>query len=189
MIRGNGKLTPEREELVRLVSERAQSLFETGQLMCSEAVLTVLNRGLSGGLDDDLAIRLASTLPQGLGDSGCTCGALSGGALGLGLFLGRGRPGAKDRNQAMAAANALHNQFKSLFGSTCCRVLTHKVKQDPKAHVEQCAQFTAVAAETAARVLLDKRPQLANNADWGYLRQRHSKVGAKLVTFLNLSRN
>ena len=107
----------DREELIRLVKERAQNLFETGQLLCSEAVLAVLNRGLSGGMDDEFAIRLASTLPQGIGDSGCTCGALSGGALALGLFLGRSRPGARDRQKAMSAANDLHEQGRHLRGS------------------------------------------------------------------------
>lgn len=169
--------------------ERAQNLFQTGQLLCSEAVLAVLNRGLSGGMDDELAIRLASTLPQGIGDSECTCGVLSGGALALGLFLGRNRPGARDRHKAMNAANDLHDQFKELFGSMCCRVLSRKVKAVPEAHVEQCARFTGAVAELVARVIVERHPDLIERADWDYLRKRESRVGAKLSSFLNLARN
>lgn len=183
------KRLAEQEQLIRLVKERAENLFETGQLLCSEAVLTVLNRGLSGGMEDEAAIRVASTLPQGIGDSGCTCGALSGGALALGLFLGRDRPGGRDRHKAMNAANLLHDQFKELFGSTCCRVLSKKVKPVPKAHVEQCTRFTGIVAEMVARVIVERHPNLIEKADWNYLRKRESRVGAKLSSLLNMARN
>ncbi|MEJ2716754.1 MAG: C-GCAxxG-C-C family protein [Deltaproteobacteria bacterium] len=152
------RLPAEQEELVRLVRERAQNLFETGQLLCSEAVVTALNRGLSGGMDDELAIRIVSTLPLGIGESGCTCGALSGG-------------------------------FKELFGSTCCRVLSKKVKAIPKAHVEQCTRLTGTVTELVARALVERDPHLVDRADWTYLRKRESRIGAKLTTLLNLARN
>jgi len=80
-------------EVARLVGKRAGNLFDTGQLLCSEALLVVMNRVLGGGMPDELAVRLASTLPRVIGESGCTCGALAAGALALGLFLGRSRPG------------------------------------------------------------------------------------------------
>lgn len=64
------------EPLAGMIAERAGNLYLTGQLLCSEAVLVVVNRGLGGGLPEETAIRLASALPAGLGDSGCTCGAL-----------------------------------------------------------------------------------------------------------------
>ncbi len=168
------------EALVRVIGSRARNLLETGQLFCSEAVLTVLNRGLGGGLPEELAIRLAAALPQGLGDSGCTCGALSGGALALGLFLGRDRPGARDNKRAMPAANLLHENFRNAFGSSCCRVLTRKVKGNPKAHLLQCAHFTGDAAEMAARIILETHPELIENADWDYLRQEDTRIGSKV---------
>ncbi len=183
------RLAGEQEELVRLVGHRAHNLFSTGQLLCSEAVLTVLNRGLQGGLSDELAIRLASTLPQGIGDSGCTCGALTGGAVALGLFLGRDRPGGRDRLKAMEAAHALHNEFKAMFGSTCCRVLTRKVKDQPRAHMEQCAQFTRSAAEMTAGLILDRLPDLIIRADPDYLRKQDSRIGAAFQALVGLVRD
>lgn len=178
-------LSPEHEELVRLAGERARNLMETGQLLCSEAVLVTVNQGLGGGMPQDLAIRLSSALPQGIGDSGCTCGALSGSALTLGLFLGRDRPGARDRHRVMDAANLLHAQFKALFGSTCCRVLTRKVKDMPKAHADQCARFTATAVELAVSIILQRNLHVFGNADWEYLRKRDSWVGAKVRTLFH----
>ncbi|HIJ36997.1 MAG TPA: hypothetical protein HPP59_06975, partial [Deltaproteobacteria bacterium] len=85
-------LSPEPEEVSQLAKERAKDFFVSKQLYCSEAVLVTINHGLGGGMSDELAIRLSSTLPEGLAGSGCLCGALGGAILALGLFLGRDRP-------------------------------------------------------------------------------------------------
>jgi C_GCAxxG_C_C family probable redox protein len=164
------------EELLEAVNRRARNLYVTHQLFCSEAILVTLNHGFGGGLSEDMAIRLASTLPEGLGGSGCLCGALSGGVLALGLFLGRDRLGGKDKNNALLASKTLHDLFKERYGSICCRVLSKKVKQDPKAHFRQCADLTAVGAELAARLILERRPELVEQADLGYLNRKDSKI-------------
>ncbi|MGO9567748.1 MAG: C-GCAxxG-C-C family protein [Desulfomonilaceae bacterium] len=130
---------------------------------------------------------LASALPIGLGNSGCTCGALSGAALGLGLFLGRDRPGGSNAKQAMPAANRLHNRFKALFGSTCCRVLTQKVKHNQKEHFQQCGRITGQAAELAALLVLEKRPDLANGANVDYLEGTDSWLGSKLKQLVSMA--
>ncbi|MFC1834992.1 C-GCAxxG-C-C family protein [Thermodesulfobacteriota bacterium] len=176
-----------REEPARLIGERAKNLFETGQLLCSEAVLTVINRGLGGGLPDEMAIRLGSALAQGIGDSGCVCGALNGAALALGLHLGRDSPGIRNGRNAMDSAGSLHDRFKALFGATCCRVLTRKVKHDPKAHAQQCAEFTGKAAELAASLILEKHAGLLDRADWDYLRKRDSRMGSKLKRLFGMA--
>ncbi|MFO7554270.1 MAG: C-GCAxxG-C-C family protein [Desulfobacterales bacterium] len=81
------------EALLHKIRLRTENLFMTRQLMCSEAVLTVLNRGLKGGLAPEIAVRITSGLAEGFEGSGCTCGALSAGVIALGLFLGRNGPG------------------------------------------------------------------------------------------------
>lgn len=172
-------------EVAELIAARAENLYLTGQLLCSEAVLCVMNRGLRGGLPEGMDIRLAAALPVGLGNSGCACGALSGGALAVGLFLGRDVPGAPDRGQALHWAKSLHDQFKYLFGSTCCRALTQKIKHDPQEHFKQCAGITSQTAELAARIILDRRPELAVTADLSYLKTSDSWVGSKLRQLFN----
>lgn len=161
---------PDEEDIAALAGERARNLFETGQLLCSEAVLAVLNEALRGGLDPQAAVRLTSGLPEGMGGSGCTCGALTGSVLALGLFLGRDGPGIGNSKQVMQASQALHGQFKKRFGSTCCRVLS----KDQKI----CADLTAFAAESAARIILEKRPRLALDADRARLAKKDSRLGA-----------
>jgi C_GCAxxG_C_C family probable redox protein len=177
---------PEAQQLALMIGTRAENLYLTGQLLCSEAILAVMNRGLRGGLPEGMDIRVASALPIGLGNSGCTCGALSGAALALGLFLGRDRPGAFNGKQAMPAANLLHNRFKKLFGSTCCRVLSRHAKEDPKEHFKQCGRITGQTAELATLILLEKRPDLAGGADLGYLETRDSWIGSKLSQLVNI---
>jgi hypothetical protein len=109
-------------------------------------------------------------------------------ALALGLFLGRDRPGAFNGKQAMPAANLLHNRFKCLFGSTCCRVLTQKLKHNQKEHFKQCGRITGQAAELAALLVLEKRPDLADNADLGYLEAIDSWLGSKLKQLVSIAR-
>jgi len=182
-------LDPKAAELARVSGERAHNLFETGQLLCSEAVLTVVNRALGGDLTDDLAIRLSACLPQGIGDSGCMCGALNGGVLALGLFLGRDLPGARDKRKAKNAASALHAGFKGEFNSTCCRVLSKKVKHDSRAHMRQCAHFTRATTEMVVRMILTQRPALVEKADWEYLRKRDSRIGSKIRLLAGMALN
>lgn len=180
-------LKPEAEDLAGEIGKRAENLYLTGQLLCSEAVLTVINRGLGGGLPEETAIRLASALPIGLGDSGCTCGALSGATLALGLFLGRERPGARDIREAMPAANLLHTRFKDQFGSACCRVLSRNFRDKPREHFKQCARITGWTANLAAIIILDKRPDLAAGADFSYCEARDSWLGSKLKQLIGIA--
>lgn len=172
------------EKIIGLIHQRAHNLFATRQLMCSEAVLVVLNRAFDGGLSDELAIRLTSALPEGIGGSGCTCGALSGGVLAIGLFLGRERPGQSGK-KARKAAKELHNLFKNSFRSTCCRVLTKKVKDDSAAHFKQCAEFTGTAAAQAAGVIIQAKPELIRKVDIDYLERMDTRIGATVKNIAN----
>lgn len=167
-------------ELVSLIKERAGNIFSSRQLLCTESVLTVLNRGLKGGLSPELAVRLASGFPNGLGGSGCLCGALNGGILALGLFLGRSRPGLGNGKRVASLAGHLHDRFRDHFGSTCCRILTKKVKQGSRSHFDRCTELTGSVAGMAARLILDSKPALADQADWDWLRERETFLGGGL---------
>lgn len=73
------------------IGKRAGNLFHTHQLWCSGAALIAFNQSLGGGLTEELAIRLTSGISDGMGGSGCLCGALNGWALPLRIFLDTGR--------------------------------------------------------------------------------------------------
>jgi len=172
------------EELASLIHQRAKNLFETHQLFCSEAVLYVLNLGLGGGLPPEAAIRIASGFSEGIGGAGCACGAFSGGLMALGLFLGRQGFSGKDLRRIQGKGRAFHDLFRSQFGSTCCRILTKKVRDDQRALFRQCAARTGEAAEIAAKLILADRPNLVEQADRDFLSARASTLGACLHRLL-----
>ena len=177
---------PRPEEISQLAQERAKDFFLSKQLFCSEAVLLTLNHGLDGGMSDELAIRISSTLPEGLAGSGCLCGALGGATLALGLFLGRDRlAGRRDRNHALLGTRELHDLFKKQFGATCCRVLSRKVKDLPKQHFEQCAGMTGTAAALATQIILRERPEIIRQVDYAFLNKRESKMGSLVRKTVN----
>ena len=85
------------EGLPETIRQRAFNLMSIGRMMCSEAVLSALNQGLCGGLSPDIAMKVASGFPEGIGGSGCTCGSLTGGVISLGLFLSDNTSGHRPR--------------------------------------------------------------------------------------------
>ncbi|MFH1136197.1 MAG: C-GCAxxG-C-C family protein [Pseudomonadota bacterium] len=165
-------------DLTAAVRVRAENLFLTKQYLCTEAVFVVLNETLRGGLTESQAVGLAAGFPLGLGESGCLCGALSGGVLALGHFLGGAHPLGR-RGEIRAASNLLHRQWIERHKSTCCRVLTKNVQADPKSHFTQCAGFTGEAAELTMRIILDKRPELAARVDADFLARRGNFFSAR----------
>lgn len=173
------------EYLIRLIREKTQNLFVTKQLMCSEAVLTVLNRSLEGDLEPEMAIRLASGFPEGIGGRGCTCGALTGGIISLGLFLGREKPGILSSKKIMSLSREFHDRFKNQFGATCCRILSKNLKYGSKELFERCSAIVGFSSEQTARILLRENPNLISIADCSYLEQLDSNIKSNLTKIAN----
>ena len=170
------RLDPDAEALIARIRARAHNLYQTRQLLCTEAVMVTLNEGLNGGLSEPQAVAMAAPFSAAMGESGCICGALSGAVMASGLFLGDSQP-YRHRHNTRESARQLHDAFKAANGATCCRALSSKVNHDKKAHFRQCADFTAEAAEMAARLILDKRPELIKTANHRFLVKQDSKIG------------
>ncbi len=178
----------ETEAAARLIGRRAENLYRTRQLFCSEAVLYVINRALAGGLADEAAIGLGSSLAYGMGGAGCTCGALSGAQMALGLFLGRDRLAGPGVKSAQAAGREMQARFQAGHGSSCCRVLSKKLEDDKKALFDHCAMLTGWAAAETARMILFARPELVERADPAFLTAKESKAGVGLRRLADLVR-
>ncbi|MFP4347899.1 MAG: C-GCAxxG-C-C family protein [Thermodesulfobacteriota bacterium] len=175
------------EAIIQGIYNRADNLYRTHQMFCAEAVLASLNNGLGGGLTEKQAVSLAAGLTVGIGGSGCMCGALGGGVLALGLFLGENAP-YRNRKAIREASGELHERFKSVYKSTCCRTLSKHVKDNAKAHFDHCAGITAAGAEMTARLILEKRPELALRSNMSYLKRRQSKIAAFIMNIANFFR-
>jgi C_GCAxxG_C_C family probable redox protein len=174
------------EELVGLIRRRVENLFKTHQLLCAEAVLYVLNQGLRGGLEPKAAIRLASGFSEGVSGAGCMCGAFSGGLMAVGLFLGRQGSNRWGTGKLHNKSKELFDLFCSNFGSSCCRTLTKKLKDDDRALFKHCLDHTGEVAELAAGFILDARPDLVQQADWNFLTTEDSIIKAGLNRLLTL---
>jgi C_GCAxxG_C_C family probable redox protein len=146
--------------------------------------MVVLNRGLGGDLPQEMAVRLASALPEGLGQRGCLCGALNGGVLALGLFLGRNGPGHGNGVTVRKAVGELHDRFKDAFKSTCCRALTKPLIYGSDRHFRHCARLTGHAARLTADLLLDRKPGLLECVDWPYLERQDHRLAAEFKKLL-----
>ena len=101
------------------------------------------------------AVCLASGFPLGMGMAGCTCGALAGGIMALGLKYGRRVPNVKTPGM-FKAAKKLHDDFHQRFGSTCCRELIKGLELGSPQHIELCAKLTGVTAEMVLRQITQR---------------------------------
>ncbi len=146
------------EALISAIRQEALELYNAHKYWCSEAVLVALNRGLDGGLNDAQAVAMAAPFSRAMGGSGCLCGAVSGAVMGAGLLLGRDHP-FRRRKQMRSCARRLHDRFLSDNGSTCCRVLSRKVRHDKKAQKKHCADLVGQAVVLAAQLVIEKRPE------------------------------
>jgi len=142
-------------ELQRL-HERAESLYLSGDFHCAEAVLKVILENFRTELPESIWT-VASGFPRGVGGSGCICGALAGGTMAIGMFLGATSTREEEVTKAMQLSRELHDRFKANHKATCCRALTRKLELGTPERKRQCAQFTAEVTEEVARIIIREK--------------------------------
>ncbi|MBD5643850.1 C-GCAxxG-C-C family protein [Clostridium botulinum] len=130
----------------------AEDYYRNGDFYCSEAVVKTIRDEFKIEVSDD-AIAMASGFPVGMGGSGCTCGAIAGGIMALGMVFGRKPIVAK----SMELSKKLHDDFKKEHKSLCCRFLTKDMELGSKEHMDQCIAFTGEVAERVARIIVENR--------------------------------
>jgi C_GCAxxG_C_C family probable redox protein len=134
----------------------SEDLYRSGQFLCSEAIVYAFNEALGRPFPKEV-VKLASAFPVGmgvLGTGGCSCGALSGGMMVLGMVYGRCEPGS-EAPDVLAKARELHDWFAAEKGSTCCRVLIRGFEFGSPEHIDQCVAFTGDVAERVTLMLAD----------------------------------
>lgn len=141
------------------VRNTAEAYYRNGDFYCSEAVVKTIKDKFELNISDD-AIAMASGFPVGIGGSGCTCGAVSGGIMALGMVFGR--TAAKDPKvtKAMELSKELHDIFREKHKSTCCRILIKGLTLGSDDHMKQCIDFTGEVAEVVASLILRETEQM-----------------------------
>lgn len=135
------------------IRKTTEEYYRTGKFYCSEAIVKAINDGFSLGFPESV-IRLASGFPIGIGGSGCSCGAVTGGVMALGMVFGRDQPGDPRIDRCLGLCRELHTLFARKHGCLCCRTLTRGMKLKSPEHMEQCIAFTGEVAEEVATIIL-----------------------------------
>lgn len=131
----------------------AEEYYRSGKYYCSEAIVRTINDEFGLGYPD-IVVRLASGLPVGIGGAGCSCGAVTGGVLAIGMVFGRHEPGDPRIDRCLSLARELHDTFSQRHGCLCCRTLTRGMELKSPEHLRQCVAFTGEVAEETARIII-----------------------------------
>jgi C_GCAxxG_C_C family probable redox protein len=140
-------------EKIRLTAEE---YYRSGDFYCSEAIVKTIKDAFSLSVSDDV-IAMASGFPVGIGKAGCTCGAVSGGVIALGMVFGRTAPKDKKVDKAMKLSRELHEIFKKRHKCLCCRTLNRYMIMGSSRQMKQCIAFTGEMAQEAARIIIRDR--------------------------------
>lgn len=138
---------------VSKIRKAAENYYRNGDFFCSESIVKTIKDEFNLPVPDDV-ISMASGFPVGMGGAGCTCGAIVGGIMALGLFFGRMKPKDEKVNKTMELAKELHDIFQNRHKCLCCRILTKGMELGSPTHMEQCISFTGEVAEETAKIII-----------------------------------
>lgn len=132
----------------------AEDYYRNGDFYCSEAVVKTIIDEFQIDVSEDV-IKMASGFPVGMGGMGCTCGALTGGVMAIGLVYGRSQGKDPRVNKAMELSAKLYQIFCERHKVSCCKVLTRGMEKGSPEHMEQCIAFTGEMAYEAAKIIAE----------------------------------
>lgn len=138
---------------LKKLRETAEAYYRNGDFYCSEAIVKAIRDALDLSVPDSV-IAMASGFPVGMGGAGCTCGAVAGGIMSLGMCFGRTKAGDERVNKVMELSRELHDLFRKRHKRLCCRILTKGMTLGSPEHMEQCIAFTGEVAEETGRIIL-----------------------------------
>ena len=128
------------ERLEALLAKRLEQ-FQAGQIHCAETVLLTMTDYC--GWESDAIPRIATAFGGGIATMQNACGAYVGGAMSIGMFIGRDVPGG-DREPAVALCKELRAHILAQCGAVDCRDILQDVDlSDP----EQRAAFRLPGAK------------------------------------------
>ena len=137
-------------EKIRLTAEE---YYRSGDFYCSEAIVKTIKDAFGLPVSDEV-ISMASSFPVGIGGAGCTCGAVTGGVMSLGLVFGRTTPRDRKVDKVMKLSRELHDIFKKRHKYLCCRTLNKYIIMGSSRQMKQCIALTGEMAQEAARIII-----------------------------------
>ncbi|MHB8841390.1 MAG: C-GCAxxG-C-C family (seleno)protein [Candidatus Aquicultor sp.] len=123
--------------------ERAARCFDRGY-NCAQSVMLSAAETFDVAIPSEI-IKGAAAFTGGIGYSGCTCGALVGASLFIGVILADDKKPRK-RTKTLDVSGKFHDRFKETFKSTCCRALRKGSDFKDKQADRRCKEITAITA-------------------------------------------
>lgn len=141
-----------------IVRAKAEEYYRSGDFYCSEAVVKTIIETFDDTISLDV-VKAASGFPVGIGGAGCTCGAISGGVMSIGLFFGRNEAKDASVGKAMQLSAELYHKFTNNHKISCCKMLTRGLELGSEKHMDQCISFTGEMAYEAAKIIVEHRKE------------------------------
>lgn len=141
-----------KEVSIDKIVKDAEHIFNNG-FACSESIIYSIRKNFNLDLPDDV-IAMSSGFPWGLGRAYCICGALAGGTMCLGYFFGRREPGDPKISKCFDLTKELHDDFKLLHSTPCCKVLTANVNRDKGEHKKGCTHIVKCTARKTTQIII-----------------------------------
>ncbi len=136
------------DEMLRMIQLAGQGFY------CSQ-VLLVMGLEAQGKSNPDL-IRSMAGLAGGLGFTGDTCGALTGGACLLGLYAGRGAPEEQEDEKLNLMVSELVDWFSGeygkIYGGIRCEII---LGDDPRNRTARCPNMVFGTYEKVKALLIE----------------------------------
>lgn len=143
--------------------DRMSELKQQG-FFCSQ-ILMILTLELQGKENSDL-VRAMSGLAGGLGFTGETCGALTGGASLLGLYAGRGTPDDEDSPRLNFMIEDLVRWFKDGYGREFGSIRCDEIVGDGGRYMAtRCPLMVAGTFQKVKDLLVENGFDLAGSYD------------------------
>jgi len=134
-------------------SKIAMEVMKSGK-NCCQSVLLAAGKVWNIPIGDDI-LAAANQFGEGMG-SGCTCGALAGMVMAVGI-----RQQYDEHPRGSKLVKELHDQFKHEFGATCCRAIKKKRSVLDRIGNRACVELTG---KTAA-LLVKQWERIDNGAE------------------------
>ena len=145
--------------------------FKNG-LYCSEAILRAFNEVYNLGFPAEF-YKISTGFGAGLGESGCSCGSVTGAAMVLSIITGRNVNYESER-LAFSLINELHDRFKNKNKAICCRALTRNVVWGAAEHHMLCEDYVVDAALITDEIIKRDLKEFLPNLDKGFI-EAHSE--------------
>lgn len=140
--------------------EKANSYFADG-FSCSQAILATY--ATDYGLDEKIALKMATGFGGGMGRLGKTCGAVSGAIMVIGLKYGRSKiDDVESKDKTYELVQIFMEKFAKINGSTACSKLLNcdintmegiRYAQENNLFKTLCPDFVKSSAEILEEIL------------------------------------